>query len=324
LKKGLDIGCFFNVKEQDIMVSAKKSKSIPKTTTPEGTRSAGKTTKTKTITSKTSRNHSEDDSTPKGIREAGTVFVLKNIQAIQVILSHYIRPSKTNVDDHHVNDDNGDLPQTIIPETGEEKPQPSVSELMHEKSKKAIYFLDSHKKQVKHWVNMIDYTTNGALPQYTTKPCWWCRHTFQTRPIGCPLRYHEHKTSGVDKERFEEKLKSANLPTDTNDFFETEGIFCSFPCTKAYILSMKHIAKYKESSTSLTLLYSILFGKVINIPRAPSWKILKDYMGHLTIQEFRATFGQLVYDETVNIRRPYMFSSSRYISEKKVKLFRDP
>jgi len=42
----------------------------------------------------------------------------------------------------------------------------------------------------------------------------------------------------------------------------------------------------------------------------------------LTILEFRATFGKIEYLETVNTRRPYMYCSSQYIAEKKIKMFR--
>ena len=236
------------------------------------------------------------------------VLILKNVLAQQIILSHYLSPKKST-----------DVSETAVPESEEW----TVSDLMHEKSKKAIYFLDSHKNQIKYWVNMIDFTSNGALPLTTSKPCWWCRSGFHSRPIGCPLRYNPHRESGLEKQRIEEKFLQANLPIETNDFFETEGIFCSFPCTKAYILSQRNSARYKDSATLLTLLFSVLTGKVMAIPPAASWKVLKDYGGHLTIQQFRATFGKLEFTETVNVRRPYMFSSSRYIAEKKIKLFRN-
>lgn len=247
-----------------------------------------------------------------------TSFVLSDVSAIQVILSGYASQNKKLLIEDNETDET--LPQTLI--SSDEDADIPVIDLLHEKSRKAYYFLDSRKIQVKYWGVMLDVTANGSLPSSTNKPCWWCRNPFKNSPIGCPLVYHSHKAGGIDKERFEEKLKAAGIPADKNDFFETEGYFCSSPCCKAYILSQKNDVKYKDSSALLSLLISILYKRRDIIPAAPSWKLLKEYGGHLTIQEFRSSFGKLEYQETVNTRRPYMFCSSQYISEKRLKLFR--
>jgi hypothetical protein len=193
--------------------------------------------------------------------------------------------------------------------------------------------------QNKLWCNMVDVLNNGPLPSSTNKPCWWCRHTFYTRPIGCPLKYIHDKPPGLERDRIVEKFEKADLPTDGKvDFFETEGYFCSLPCCKGYILDQKGYIRYKESLGLLYMMCKILYGSnwkttatVIeddgkaaseDIPAAPSWKLLKEYGGHLSIQEFRASFGKFKYDESVCTRRPYLFCSSQYIFEKKIKLFR--
>ncbi len=185
-------------------------------------------------------------------------------------------------------------------------------------------FLDPHKSLVKLWGNMIDISQGESLPRYTTKPCWWCRSTFNSHPIGCPIKYNPEKSSGIDKDRMLERLQKLNLPaTAGTDFFETEGLFCTFPCVKAYILdqiSRTKSPKYKKSLTILTLLYMKLMGNVVIIPTAPTWKVITDWGGHLSPQEFRASTGLLEYSETVNIRRPYMYSTSAYIQEKRVRV----
>jgi len=248
------------------------------------------------------------------------IISLDGISATQIILAHYAYGSTRKRKPVVINQEDTDsLPQTII---DNDEIDILRSDLMHEKSRRSYYFLDVRKNQIKLWPNMIDVVSNGALPTTTIKSCWWCRHTFTTRPIGCPIRYHPHKSHGVERQRVEEKFKNADIPLTDTDFFETEGYFCSFPCCKAYIIDKGFNAKYKESISSLSLLFKILYGKLIDIPVAPSWKILKEYGGHLTIQEYRSTFGRLEYEETINIRRPYMFASSQYISEKKIKLFR--
>lgn len=245
-------------------------------------------------------------------------FVLPNVSAVQTILSSYaIKKTRKIIVEEN---DKDSLPQTII--RCDEDMDIPVSDILHEKSKKAYYFLDTRKIQNKYWGVMLDVTMNGCLPTTTTKPCWWCRNSFKTSPVGCPLFYHAHKKEGIDKERFEEKIKILNLPVDKNDFFETEGIFCSFPCCKSYILNQRNSTRHKDSAALLSMLFYTLYRKKQNIPLAPSWKNLIEYGGHLTIQEFRSSFGKLEYEETVNTRRPYMFCSSQYIAEKRLKLFR--
>jgi hypothetical protein len=253
-------------------------------------------------------------------KKKSTNVVLSDISAIQVILAGYAADLGSKIID--MAGDDGDLPQTYIQDDENIDRDIPISEILHEKSKRSLYFLDSRKIPNKMWGTMIDVTSNGCLPLSVQKPCWWCRHNFQTRPIGCPIRYNPHKSTGIEKERFEEKTKAAGLDCETNDFFETEGYFCSFPCCKAYILDQQGNSKYKDSATLLTLLYLKIYGSSPTFPCAPTWKILKDYGGHLNISEFRSSFGRLEYEPTVNTRRPYMYSSSQYISEKKIKLFK--
>lgn len=261
----------------------------------------------------------------KKISLTPTTVIFKDISAIQTILAGYSssRPTHRSNKVIELQNPDGDLPQTFIPGDDDVADRDiPITELLHEKSKRGFYFLDTRKTPNKFWGIMIDITANGPLPAAIKAPCWWCRHTFQTRPIGCPLRYNAHRITGVEKERFDEKAVAANIDSTTNDFFETEGCFCSFPCCKAFILDQRGSVKYKESAALLTLLFFKLFGVAPDFPCAPSWKILKEYGGHLSILEFRATFGKIEYLETVNTRRPYMYCSSQYISEKKIKMFR--
>lgn len=235
-----------------------------------------------------------------------SLLVLKNVNAAQILAVH-----------HSSNIETEEIPETTL----KVEKEIEIGDLLKEKSSKFIHFLDTHKDHIKYWIIMAD--AQGVLPLHTTKPCWWCRHSFDTHPLGCPLRYFPHKKEGQEQELLDAKFKELNYNAETNDYFETEGIFCSFPCIKAYImdnLSCKANSRYKDSLTLLTLLYTKFFGKIITIPTAPSWKVSADYGGHLTPKEYRSTFGKLVYGETVNIKRPYMFSTSAYIRETRVRL----
>lgn len=245
------------------------------------------------------------------------IVVLSDIVASDVFLHHYGEPEEEQTPGDE------EIQETIIDFGNEDV---GIVDLLHEKSKKSkrsIMFLDPHKGQVKFWGIMIDMTANGPLPRYTPKPCWWCRNKFSYHPIGCPVRYNNHKDKGLDKERIEERIAELNISLENgNDFFETEGIFCTFPCVKAYILdqiSKTKSPKYKKALTLLTLLYLKLVGVVITIPAAASWKLTTDWGGHMSPHEFRASTGLLEYTETVNTLRPYMFCSSNWIREKRVR-----
>ena len=252
----------------------------------------------------------------RGRKTTKTEFTLTGVDVEKIILSNYqicLNDSKDfkKSQEHDETDTILDIGDKDI----------GITEILHEKSKRSVFFLDPNKHRVKYWVNMLDITQNGALPRYTSKPCWNCRSTFKSRPLGCPIEYHSNKTEGLDKERFEEKLKAANLPTDTNDFFETEGIFCMFPCMKRYALdqlAMTKSAKYKKALTLITTLHLKIFGNLVTIPTADTWKVLKDWGGHLSPEQYRASVGRLHYEETVNLRRPYMYSSSLYVKETRV------
>lgn len=241
----------------------------------------------------------------RGRKSINTSFTIQGVDLEALLASHYNLLEKKS-DEGIIDIGDKDI---------------GITEIMHEKSKRFIFFLDPNKNKIKYWVNLIDINQNGALPRYTQKPCWWCRSTFKTRPIGCPIEYHSHKSEGLDKKRFEEKLKESNLPTDTNDFFETEGIFCMFPCVKAYALqqiSITKSAKYKKTLTLITSLFLKIFGNISTIPTADTWKVLKDWGGHLTPEQYRSSMGRLHYEETINQRRPYVYSSSLYIKETRV------
>lgn len=247
-------------------------------------------------------------------------FILKINDPYDIITDFYYSDEKE--------EDHGDV---IDIDVGREtRTEETANSLSNEKSKRAIYFADPHKSQIKYWVCMIDLCQNGALPLKITKPCWWCRNTFGTMPLGLPINYcsdikdNENNSPNVIvmRERVLEHFKRANLPTtDGTDFFETDGIFCSFPCMKAYVVDeMKKGSrtKFRNSLTLITLLYQKLFGRTIHIPTAGSWKLLTEYGGHLPIEKFRQTFGLLAFVDNPNIRRPMMYSCAKYIEERKI------
>jgi len=185
------------------------------------------------------------------------------------------------------------------------------------------YFFDSKKNKIKIWPIMMDQTTNDVLVLYTNKPCKNCHHSYDTHPIGCPIKYIPHHPDSNDPKRkkIEKFLNDHNFSYDSTDYFEVEHLFCSFPCTKSYIMNKLSIApssyRYTNALTYLSLLYKKLFSlKVATIiPSAHNIDSLLVYGGHLSITEYRNTIGILQFDKLVTTKRPIMFASFSYMEE---------
>lgn len=168
----------------------------------------------------------------------------------------------------------------------------SLKSITKDKSNSAVWICDPHRHPIKYWITQN--VKSEKLPTITELSCWWCRHSFDSIPIGCPLYFQSPNN------------------------FEVEGIFCSFPCTQSYILKQNNI-RYVESSTLLLLMYTKMFEKIPkSIPPAPTWKILESYGGHLNIDEFRSSFGRLYYRDTINVQKPLQFAVHELVEESEI------
>lgn len=173
-----------------------------------------------------------------------------------------------------------------------------------------IPFIDESRR---HCITMIDSITKKSIQ---SDYCFWCRHSFGTIPIGCPIRYVNNKiiklyTSEITKEKYvisheitrNEYQKSEVEKGDKhtklvhNDYYETDGSFCSFNCCLAFIKDNIHNSLYINSKNLLMKMYSDIFNseKLLKITPAPSWRLLKEYGGFMNIQEFRESFTNYIY-----------------------------
>lgn len=129
----------------------------------------------------------------------------------------------------------------------------------------------SNNMKIKAYSCFKEEFLNCEIPSTTNIFCWWCRHSVpkEVHPLGLPIRY-------------------------SKDYFDTEGIFCSFNCMCSYLHDNLNNNLYKDSSTLIYLMYKSIFGEFpikMNLKKAPSWKLLKQYGGSLTIEEFREMFN---------------------------------
>jgi len=166
------------------------------------------------------------------------------------------------------------------------------------KSKAVDFETVIHQNEhVKMWITMVDYINYGRLPNKTQLKCWYCHHSFETVPIGCPLTYFAGKDLLAKKiiklkkqinEPYDEttirKKADGKTPSMTEDeyytdidkktaliermekfldikYFEVEGNFCSFPCCAGYIRNKLHVdrIKYNEAMSLLHMMYRIIF-----------------------------------------------------------------
>jgi hypothetical protein len=94
--------------------------------------------------------------------------------------------------------------------------------------------------------------------------CLWCKHSFTTPPIELPEDYY-------------------------NDIFFCVGNFCSWNCAKSYNIDLNDITIWKRESL-LNLMFYKTYNTYKEIISAPSWLLLEDFGGFLSIDEFRNSF----------------------------------
>ena len=135
-------------------------------------------------------------------------------------------------------------------------------------------YLDEAKKTRKCNISMCNYI-GTKLPEKTDLCCYWCRHQFSTIPIGCPIKKQDNT-------------------------YIVDGIFCSFNCILAFIDSTSDFI-YNDSYRLLNGIYYDLFDLTLDsVVKAPSWKLLKDYGGNKSIEEFRDNFNRIEYIDINN------------------------
>ena len=212
-----------------------------------------------------------------------------------------------------------------------------VSELNIDlKNPESISFIDESKRSRHCTISCIDLSTNTStdLLRYN---CFWCRHNFDSRPIGCPVNYVHNKLvksyySELSKEVYTikefisnskkpEKLNSNSQASTSmklfkNNYYITDGVFCSFNCCRAFILDNKHNPTYDLSDMLLKKMYVELTGNKCDIiDPAPHWRMLNEYGGNMTINHFRKCFNKIEFDSHGTIK----FMPLQHIFEEKIK-----
>lgn len=209
-------------------------------------------------------------------------------------------------------------------------------------------YVDELKNSHMCMVSMIDFVTKKDISEVKYN-CYWCRHSFDTVPIGCPIRYiptqaekNYYSFINQDKYTIKESITKSRVsdietnfevvhkdkPTPENhilvkpnDVYETDGVFCSFNCCKAWIIDNRPNPMYQQSMMLLSRIFSTIYQtKNINITEAPHWRTLKNYGGDLPIIKFRDSFYKIEYKSRGIVSRVPKFISVGTLYEEKIKI----
>jgi hypothetical protein len=201
-------------------------------------------------------------------------------------------------------------------------------------------FLDESKKDHQCIVTMKKFISQEALPVSTFIHCFWCRHNFSYKPIGCPIEYIPHRMikkyhSEISKDMYilrenitENQLKeyksedASQIQIQQRNYYLMDGLFCSFNCCLAFIKENHFEPMYHNSENYLKKIYYDIFGDdASKLVPAPSWRLLKNYGGHIPIDEFRKNFYKVEYFDVDNIICPFPNSKPiGFLFEKQIKL----
>jgi hypothetical protein len=266
------------------------------------------------------------------------IFVLKNIDTEKIERKYDIKTIqnvtneiKNEIEHNNINNINN---------TNNTNNITKISELNTDRSSDIVCFLDESKKQHKCNISMIDYKTNMQLKS-NNYHCFWDRNPFETVPIGCPIRYVSNIAvkkyiSEISKDMYiikenitknKKNIENKNLSVTNTPFYETDGVFCSFNCAMAYILDNKKSNRlYDNSEMLLIKMYNDIMlsddkitENVFSIDPAPNWRLLKEYGGSLSIEEFRNNFNKIEYENFGYVKNFPTFNSIGVLFEKKIK-----
>ena len=198
-----------------------------------------------------------------------------------------------------------------------------ITEIITDDVEYSVTFLDENKRESKCSATMIDILSQDRIPEITQIKCFWCKHNFEWKPIGCPIKYvnpiiEKSYISHITKDKYymreniiksklkyvlEKNDKTFDITSFPFDHYLTDGIFCSFNCTLAFIKDNTHDILYKESYSLLHCMYYDLVGKKISkIIPSPHWRLLKDFGGSMSIEEYRNSLNLINYKFMFNIR----------------------
>jgi hypothetical protein len=205
-----------------------------------------------------------------------------------------------------------------------------VSDLYSGKNEDTVIFLDETKKS--HLCHKSIITFNSNINYH----CFWCKFSFTGHPIGCPIRYVSSQAvknyvSNITKDVYVIKenitkqnrlnLEKSSIEIKENEYYETDGIFCSPNCCQAFINDNKNDPIYVDSSMLLIKMCCEISNnsKIELINPAPHWRLLDVYGGHLNISKFRESFNKVNFEDCGTFKSTIKYCPIGTLFENKIK-----
>jgi hypothetical protein len=99
-----------------------------------------------------------------------------------------------------------------------------------------------------------------VLPDRVDIACFWCCHTFESKPVVLPIR-------------------------DQGEFIQVHGNFCAPECAMSYLFDQRQDSHVRWEQLALL---NRIYGSAVPLKPAPPRQILKLFGGPMTIQEYRS------------------------------------
>ena len=187
-----------------------------------------------------------------------------------------------------------------------------LNEISNIKEKATFSYLDEAKKSHKCSISMINSINKEFFPKSTNIHCFWCKHPFNTQPLGCPIKYIPSQLvknyyseitkdnykirENISKNKREKFEQNQLIDIVKKEYYLVDGMFCSFNCCLAFIRENNTNPMYALSKNLLARIYKDIFNNNdFNVECAPSWRLLEAYGGHMSIEEFRDQFYKVEY-----------------------------
>lgn len=187
------------------------------------------------------------------------------------------------------------------------------------KTEPTLTFIQKDKFKLYNYNIMLDTQSEKFLNNESKIPCYYCRRKFDFVTLGIPIKYYpsiyiivdnnsqtskysfnyKENTIRLNKSEKERILNMIKKNKDiisehkehkiiTRNFFETDGIFCSFNCMVSYIEENSYNPLYQNSYSLIYLMYKQIFGEYPSqsFIRSPSWKLRKEYGGPLDDDDY--------------------------------------
>jgi hypothetical protein len=154
---------------------------------------------------------------------------------------------------------------------------------------------------------------NSFPPSGSLRRCYWDHHTFEGIGIFCPISFRPKQVAKMgrsevkDTDKISNFMVKENIPKCkdistlnnlievTDAYYEVDGVFCSPECCLAFINDEKTKANGSKYNESERLLHFML-GLTFRLLPANHFRLLKEYGGNLTIEQFRNNNKSIKYE----------------------------